>query len=408
MDNADRLRSLVDYKNDEAPQTKIRTLEAEAVKLQTLNWALEGKLDELLALFQDKGDTEATRTERLFSGSEQIDSIQDQLQSRTQSLKNELEKDHLFKFGRVLTAVMIGTSLDDIMGNPFANPDGWNVKINLDPGKTGQPSLGLDFKFSKDGTDSNNAEHYNSFAVGWEPGVRIEDKFQMENFHAERATQPTSHELLPFTFPAALQKLCKRQEDADRLVCVTFRSNAHKSSPMNVEWAKALKNGTGDIPYNNLKRMYSAEDPSHYVSLWFMTLYHIPLPRLYARCIQPFTNAVKEHTPPFHVHLDEDDELMTNLDPKSDLEATETEPIPTLEDIDALRAENLKLKTENNSLQTLMRDQNKKIEKLADDLRQAHKERDNIIQTAEKMKHQRELKPKQIQKALNEISKILK
>ena len=315
---------------------------------------------------------------------------------------------NLFKIERAWTAVMIGEDLDEIMGDPFANPTGWSVRINLDPGKIGQPSLGLDFRFAKDGTDSSDAEHYNSFAVGWEPGVRIEDKFQMESFHAEHATHPTYSELLPFTFPAALRKLCKRQEDEDRLFCVTFKSNAHKSSPMNVEWAKALKHGAGDIPYNNLKRMYSAKDRSYSVSAWFMIPPLLTLTRIYSECIQPFTKAVKEHTPPSHKHLEKDDELMTKLDPKSDLEAMETEPIPTLEDIDALRAENLKLKTENNSLQALMLDQKKKIEKLAEDLRQAHKERDNIVQVAEKMKHQRELKPKQIQKALNDFSKILK
>ena len=316
--------------------------------------------------------------------------------------------DHLFKIGRVLTAVMIGDDLDEIMGDPFASPKGWNVKLNLDPGITGQPSVGLDFKFNKDGTDSMSEERCNSFAVGWEPGVRIEDKFQMESFNAEFATQPRHHKMLPFTFPTAIQKLCKRQEDADRLICVTFKSNAHKSSPMNVEWAKALKNGTGDIAYSNLKRMYSGKDPSYSVSAWFMTPHNLKLPLLNVRVIQPFTKAVREHTPPSHKHLEKDDELMTKLDPKSDLEATETEPIPTLEDIDALRAENLKLKTENNSLQALMLDQNKKIKKLANDLRQAHKERDNIVQVAENMKHQRESKPKQIRKALNDISKIMK
>lgn len=315
---------------------------------------------------------------------------------------------NLFKIGRAWTAVMIGKDVNDIMGNPFANPKGWSVRISLDPGKLGQPSLGLDFKFSKDGIDSSNREHYISFAVGWEPGVRIEDKFQMENFHAEIATNPSHPDLLPFTFPAAIQKLCKRQEDAERLICVTFKSNAHKSSPMNVEWAKALEDGAGDIPYNNLKRMYSAEDPSYNVTAWFMIPPSLTLTRIHAECIQPFTEAVRDHTPPFHKYLEEDDELMTNFDPKSDLEATETEPIPILEDIDALRAENLKLKTENNSLQALMQDEKKKIEKLAEDLRQAHKERDNIVQVAEKMKHQRELKPKEIQKALNEISKISK
>lgn len=90
------------------------------------------------------------------------------------------------------------------------------------------------------------------------------------------------------------------------------------------------------------------------------------------------------------------------------LKASEAEPILPREDADALRAENHELRIENNSLQTLLRDQNQKVRKLADDLRQAYKERDQIVQVAEKMKHQRDLKPREIQKALNGISKVLK
>lgn len=102
------------------------------------------------------------------------------------------------------------------------------------------------------------------------------------------------------------------------------------------------------------------------------------------------------------------EEQMRKPDLEQAHEATEAEPTPTHEEADALRAENLKLETQISSLQALMRDQNKKIRELAGDLRQACKERDEIIQVAEKMKHQRELKPRQIQKALNGISKIVK
>lgn len=74
---------------------------------------------------------------------------------------------------RIRCAVMIeGTQ---IMGNPFAHTPGWDMKVDLDPGSTGLPSIGLDFKFSKDGTDSRLKAHYNTFALGWEPGVKIGD-----------------------------------------------------------------------------------------------------------------------------------------------------------------------------------------------------------------------------------------
>ena len=105
------------------------------------------------------------------------------------------------------------------------------------------------------------------------------------------------------------------------------------------------------------------------------------------------------HKPEPNLYVNEDDEQMMNLS---------AEPKFTIEDVDALRTENLELKVENDSLRALMGDQNKKIRKLADDLRRARRERDEISQVAQKMKHQQELKPKQIQRALNAISKTLK
>lgn len=96
---------------------------------------------------------------------------------------------------------------------------------------------------------------------------------------------------------------------------------------------------------------------------------------------------------------------MSIAPPKACLEA---EPNATLEDADALRGENLKLKAENDSLRTLMDDQDEKIRMLTEDLRKAHKGRHEIVQVAEKMNHQQELKPKEIRKALNAISKTLK
>ena len=84
------------------------------------------------------------------------------------------------------------------------------------------------------------------------------------------------------------------------------------------------------------------------------------------------------------------------------------ESIHSSEDIDALRAENLQLKSDKSSLQRLLQERNKRIRELAHELRQARKERDAIVQAAEGVKHHKDLKPNELQKALNAIAKILR
>ncbi|KAL9073058.1 MAG: hypothetical protein Q9161_003112 [Pseudevernia consocians] len=138
--------------------------------------------------------------------------------------------DHLWKPSTIWCAVEIGDT--KIMGDPFSKTPGWDVRLTLDPGRTGQPSMGLNSKFAKDGTDSKRKDDYDTFAVRWETGVQIGGKWMMENLHVELAKTP-SHEIFKaITYPPAVEALCKNQKDEDRLCCMTFRSNVHKSSPM--------------------------------------------------------------------------------------------------------------------------------------------------------------------------------
>lgn len=63
------------------------------------------------------------------------------------------------------------------------------------------------------------------------------------------------------------------------------------------------------------------------------------------------------------------------------------------------------LEAENTALQALTRKQ-EELRVFADDPRKAGRECDPIIQAAEKIKHQQEVKPKHLQKALNTMSSV--
>ena len=278
-------------------------------------------------------------------------------------------------------AARIGNPSNEIMGNPFSHTPGWDLKVALNAGKSGLPYVGLKFKFAKDGIDSKKADHYNSITMFWEPGVRIGGEWMMEHLHVESAASPSDTSLYDRFFPPAIQQLCKTKEQARKMFCMIFKSNVHKTSPMRSDWVKVLGN-TCVAPFENLQRMYNATEPSDMVTIWFMSPDE-QFRDFYYGCLAPLVVATRDHKPEFHMY-------------------------PTVDDADALLGENLKLKAENESLRTLMGDRDEKIRILAEDLRKAHKGRDEIVHVAEKINHQQELKPKEMRKALNAILKTLK
>lgn len=135
----------------------------------------------------------------------------------------------------------------------------------------------------------------------------------MDGLVVEQATKPSIDRMSGFVFPPALRKLCTKPNDADRLVCLNFKSYVHKTSPMEKDWAKALKGDDWVAPWNNLHRMYHDKDPSYSITVWFLNPY-ATYERLTNSCLGPLINAVKDHTPPFHQYLDENDEPMISFD----------------------------------------------------------------------------------------------
>ena len=189
------------------------------------------------------------------------------------------------------------------MGNPFSPTPGWDLKLALDPGVIGLPSLGLDFRFSKDGTDSDKGSHYNTFAVGWEPGVMTAaDEWMMERLQCAQAN------LHPATLPLSIRELCKDEQDLARLVCVSFKSNGHRSTQMDMAWPLSLKGDDWFAPYSNMERMYSESDSEsiYQVTMWFLNPY-LTYKYLLDTCLGPLRDAVEDHTPPYHQYLDEND-----------------------------------------------------------------------------------------------------
>lgn len=220
--------------------------------------------------------------------------------------KRSTSPNRLDKAIRLECAVMINDN--EVMGNPFGYPSGWVLKVNLDPGVEGQPSIGLDFEFPVASVNASEVPDHKTFSVGWEPGVKVGGEWMMRDLRIWKATRPSNPELFDTTFPLAIHKLLENAKGRERafllsnLVCASFRSNVHKSSPMRTEWALALNGDAGQIPYANLQSMYDGEATSYQVTLWFVHR-NLSLKQFHAGWLGPLVDAVADHTPPFHQYL---------------------------------------------------------------------------------------------------------
>lgn len=95
-------------------------------------------------------------------------------------------------------AIRVGTDEDStIIGDPFGKNDGLQISLAIDAGDKGTPSIGINFKISnqlsekaagkrKDtGIETPDKKEDHSFTVGWEPGLKIDHEFMMENFQCK-------------------------------------------------------------------------------------------------------------------------------------------------------------------------------------------------------------------------------
>ena len=108
-------------------------------------------------------------------------------------------------------------------------------------------------------------------------------------------------------YPDAIRKLFDKNRDTDRLFCMTFKSNAHKTSPLDLERAS-----NRSAAHRNLDRRTMGRSQAVQVTVW----YSIPTTntaRAWREYLTPFADAAKDHTPPFHQYLDENDEPMIDF-----------------------------------------------------------------------------------------------
>ena len=244
----------------------------------------------------------------------------DAMDTRQEATRNPLRPTNMKELSRPMR-LPCAVQIDDNepMGNPFEQTLDWSLKVDLDAGAAGQPSIGLDFSFDKVDAKSKKEKYRNQFAVGWEPGVKIQGEWQIDGLVFYHAINPPNPRLENIVFPKKIRQLLEgikeefRPAVTSKLVCATFKSNAHRTTPMNPDWALALGKDRGRVPYANLQSMYRGKNKSYQVTIWFVPR-SIQLERLNNTCLIPLYNAAIDHTPPFHQYTDSHGEPIINSD----------------------------------------------------------------------------------------------
>ena len=253
-----------------------------------------------------------------------LDEIASERKNRPTSFK------HLKKPPKLLCAIQINDN--EIMGNPFSKPKDWSLKLALDPGTLGVPSVSLDFQFCRDEPSHDSIVYQNSFNVAWEPGVKIGGSWMMEDITMMPATSQSDELVLRLAYPPAIKELLeksgKRPEFlTQNLVFAMFQSNVHRVSELKWEWLNALEDDARRAPLANLDTMLNGKEPSYTVKMWFVNR-KLDLVTFYETCLGPLIDAVTDHTPP-HQYLDDDDQPFINYDlPSSNGQEVENRSVP--------------------------------------------------------------------------------
>ena len=215
---------------------------------------------------------------------------------------------------RLLCAVQINDN--EIMGNPFLTTEGegWHVKVAMEPGTLGVPSIGLEFHVGK--KDAKAREYLNSFDVTWEPGFKIGGRWMIEDLAMMPATAPPEKRYERVAYPPAIRELFEKSgKKSDlltrNLVFAMFRSNVHRVSELNREWFNYLEEDVRRAPLANLDTMFGGGEPSYNVKMWFVNR-NVELTAFDNNTLGPLVKAVTDHTPPLHQYLDDDDQPFIN------------------------------------------------------------------------------------------------
>lgn len=194
-------------------------------------------------------------------------------------------------------AIQVGTE-NPIIGDPInvGSTPGFGIRLRLDPGKTTTPGLGLDFRISKTGKDSNREDDYNSCSISWEPGVDYDGQFMMEQLYFRRSDTPNP-DLARMAYPPAIRALVHKKEDEHKLVCATFKSNVHKATTFNPSWVVHLEEELA-LPVLQTFIALMEGAGSYWIRIWFMvpsqTIEHFD-----KGCLSHLYLAVNEHLMPY-------------------------------------------------------------------------------------------------------------
>ena len=195
-----------------------------------------------------------------------------------------------------------------IIGNPFAHPDRCAVSLNIDGGRFGQPSLGLEIKITRldpHGKPIPNAATVTE-DVKWYPGVKMFDQYMMEHLKYADVTQLRGNAKV---WPQEILAKLPKGHHEPNLLCVAFQSNSHAThvSTLNT-W-----DGINEKTRNGLSQLFSTSG-SYQITIWFVGK---GLPRgleFVPNCFGFFVRAYQQRLPPLHQYMAADGKPNLSLD----------------------------------------------------------------------------------------------
>ena len=209
--------------------------------------------------------------------------------------------------------VRLDYSDDSIIGSTSKTNIGYDVRVMLDGGQYGEPLVSLEIRINTTGIDLGKDKYDKVCTVTWEPGVKVNGQWMMDNAawvsprklddeQEDPVHQVASHLI---EFPAVVRENLKSKFEKENIIGFKFQSNVPKSTAWDPRWADSLPREVAGRVKSTMTELLNERLTSAQVDIFFVSAGSGE--RLIGLHILDYlVDATEQHLPPFVQYMNEE------------------------------------------------------------------------------------------------------
>ena len=202
--------------------------------------------------------------------------------------------------------VQVGPSSDFLIGSTLCTQLGYCVKLQLDGGIYGEPSVSVTIKINTTGNDLHKDKYDTSCTFTWEPGVRVNGKWMIDDIDWTWMTAPgLTQWARELVFPADVIASQKNKYQQENLMAVSFITNISKSSGWDPRWTDNLPVATANKVKSTMAELLHPKADGTRMTLFFVAP-NAGAPAIGQNIVSHLKEASVHRFPPFVQYMNEE------------------------------------------------------------------------------------------------------